>query len=198
MKSLFKFVIKPKNGRYNNEKKIGDKNLLLNTELQNHQYVNRNGFVLSKPINEETDIEIGDEVIVHHNVFRRFYDIRGTEKNSSSYFTEDKYLCALDQVFLYKRNNKWYTPEGYCFVKPLKSIDKFDMDKERPLIGIIKYLDKSLSNKNINYNDLVGFSPCSEYEFIIDGERLYRVHSNSITIKYEYQGNEEEYNPSWV
>ena len=198
MKSLFKFIITPKNGRYNNEKKIGDKNLLLNTELQNHQYVNRNGFVLSKPINEETDIEVGDEVIVHHNVFRRFYDIRGTEKNSSSYFTEDKYLCALDQVFLYKRNNKWYAPEGYCFVKPLKSIDKFDMDKERPLIGVIKYLDKGLSNKNINYNDLVGFSPCSEYEFIIDGERLYRVHSNSITIKYEYQGNEEEYNPSWV
>ena len=129
MKSLFKFVIKPKNGRYNNEKKIGDKNLLLNTELQNHQYVNRNGFVLSKPINEETNIEVGDEVIVHHNVFRRFYDIRGTEKNSSSYFTEDKYLCALDQVFLYKRNNKWYAPEGYCFVKPLKSIDEFDIDK---------------------------------------------------------------------
>ena len=67
MKSLFKFVIEPKNGRYNNEKKIGDKNLLLNTELQNHQYVNRNGFVLSKPVNEETDIEVGDEVIVHHN-----------------------------------------------------------------------------------------------------------------------------------
>jgi len=198
MKSLFKFIIKPKNGRYNNEKKIGDKNLLLNTELQNHQYVNRNGFVLSKPINEETDIEVGDEVIVHHNVFRRFYDVRGTEKNSSSYFTEDKYLCALDQVFLYKRNNKWYAPEGYCFVKPIKSNDVFDNEKEKPLIGVIKYLDKNLSNKNINYNDLVGFSPMSEYEFIIDGERLYRVHSNSITIKYEYQGNEEEYNPSWL
>ena len=53
MKSLFKFIIEPKNGRYNNEKKIGDKNLLLNTEMQNHQYVNRNGYVLSKPINEK-------------------------------------------------------------------------------------------------------------------------------------------------
>ena len=197
MKSLFKFVIKPKNGRYNNEKKIGDKNLLLNTEMQNHQYVNRNGYVLSKPINEKTDIEVGDEVIVHHNIFRRFYDIRGTEKNSSSYFTEDKYFCALDQVFLYKRNNKWYAPEGYCFVKPIKSTDNFDMDKEKPLIGVIKYLEKDLSN-DIKYGDLVGFSPSSEYEFVIDGERLYRVHSNSITIKYEYQGDEEEYNPSWI
>ena len=107
-------------------------------------------------------------------------------------------MCALDQVFLYKRNNKWYAPEGYCFVKPIKSNDIFDNEKEKPLIGVIKYLDKSLSNKNINYNDLVGFSPMSEYEFIIDGERLYRVHSNSITIKYEYQGNEEEYNPRWL
>ena len=198
MKSLHKFVITPKEGRYNNEKKIGDKNLLLNTELQNHQYVNRNGFVVSKPINEKTDIEVGDEVIVHHNVFRRFYDVRGKEKNSMSYFTENKYLCSLDQVFLYKRNNKWYAPEGYSFVKPIKSIEKFDIDKERPLIGVIKYLDQHLTNRNINYNDLVGFSPMSEYEFVIDGERLYRVHSNSITIKYEYQGNEEEYNPSWL
>ena len=197
MKSLFKFVITPKNGRYNNEKKIGDKNLLLNTEMQNHQYVNRNGLVLSNPINEKTDIEVGDEVIVHHNVFRRFYDIRGTEKNGASYFTEDKYLCALDQVFLYKRNDKWYAPNGYCFVKPIKSIDSFDMDKERPLIGIIKYLDRGLSN-DMKHGDLVGFSPNSEYEFVIDGERLYRVHSNSITIKYEHQGNEEEYNPSWI
>ena len=193
MKSLFKFVIEPKNGRYNNEKKIGDKNLLLNTELQNHQYVNRNGFVLSKPINEETDIDVGDEVIVHHNVFRRFYDVRGIEKNSSSYFTEDKYLCALDQVFLYKRNNKWYAPEGYCFVKPIKSIDVFDMDKERPLIGIIKYTDGKFKKE-----ELVGFRPGIECEDFINGERLYRVLNKFITIKYEYQGNEEEYNPSWV
>ena len=27
---------------------------------------------------------------------------------------------------------------------------------------------------------------------------MYRVPTNQITIKYEYQGNEEEYNPSWA
>ncbi len=35
-----------------------------------------------------------------------------------------------------------------------------------------------------------------EYEFNIEGQRLYRVPTNQITIKYEYQGDEEEYNPS--
>ena len=82
------------------------------------------------------------------------------------------------------------------FCKPIKSIDKFSVEKERPLIGIIKYTDNTI--KDIKQNDLVGFTPHSEYEFIIDGERLYRVLTNSISIKYEYQGQEKEYNPSWL
>ena len=40
--------------------------------------------------------------------------------------------------------------------------------------------------------------PSMEYEFIINGERLYRIMNKFITIKYEYQGHEEEYNPSWA
>ena len=52
--------------------------------------------------------------------------------------------------------------------------------------------------KDIYKEDLVGFTPSSEYEFIIDGERMYRVPTNSISIKYERQGNEKEYNPSWA
>ena len=67
------------------------------------------------------------------------------------------------------------------------------MDLEKPLQGIVKYSDGT-----VEVNELVGFRPKSEYEFIIDGERLYRVLSNFITIKYEYQGDEEEYNPSWA
>ena len=60
-------------------------------------------------------------------------------------------------------------------------------------IQLIKYSDGT-----VNVNELIGFTPNSEYEFIVDGERLYRVLSKFITIKYEYQGDEEEYNPSWA
>jgi hypothetical protein len=82
---------------------------------------------------------------------------------------------------------------GFSFVKPLKAINKFNVESERPLIGIVKYSDGKFNKK-----DLVGFRPNSEFEFIINGEKLYRVMNNFITIKYEYQGNEEEYNPSWA
>lgn len=196
MQSIYNFIIKPKNKRYNNTKQVENSELLLNSEISDHRYISRNAIVLSTPILEKGSIKAGDEIIVHHNVFRRWYDMRGIEQNSKSYYKDNKYFITLDQIFLYKRNNKWHAPEGFCFVKPIKSNDILLNEKEVPLRGIIKYVDKKLDN--INKEDLVGFTPESEYEFIIDGERLYRVPTNSISIKYERQGNEEEYNPSWA
>jgi hypothetical protein len=193
MKSVYNFVVTPIGERYNNTKKVGDSELILNTQIFNHQYVNRKASVISTPIIGDTDIQVGDDVIVHHNVFRRWHDIRGVEKNSRSYFNESTYLINKDQIFLYKRYWEWKAPKGYCFVKPLKSIDQFNVEQEKPLQGIVKYSDGT-----VNVNELVGFMPNSEYEFVIGKERLYRVLSNFITIKYEYQGNEEEYNPSWA
>jgi len=195
MRGVFDFIIKPKNKRYDNIKQIDDKELILNSEISDHRYVSRIGVVLSTPKLEDTEIKIGDEVVVHHNVFRRWYDVRGIEQNSRSYWEDNKYFVKSDQIFLYKRNNKWHAPKGYCFIKPIES-NNILLEKEVPLRGIIKYVDKEL--KDINKEDLVGFTPSSEYEFIVNGERLYRVLTNSISIKYERQGNEKEYNPSWA
>jgi len=193
MRSVYNFVVTPKGERYNNIKKVGDSELILNTEIFNHQYINREATVISTPIISDTDIKPGDTVIVHHNVFRRWHNQYGVEKNSRSYFNESTYFISNDQIFLYKRDKEWVAPKGYCFVKPLKAIDQFNIESEKPLQGIVKYSDDTTA-----IGDLVGFKPSSEYEFIVDGERLYRVLSNLITIKYEYQGDEEEYNPSWA
>ena len=193
MKSVYNFVVTPKGDRYNNSKKVDGGELILNTEIYNHQYVNREALVVSTPTAGQTDIKAGDTVIVHHNVFRRWHDVKGKEKNSRSYFNETTYFINHDQIFLYKRKEKWIAPKGYCFVKPLKAVDQFNIESEKPLQGIVKYSDGT-----VEVDDLVGFRPSSQYEFIVDGERLYRVLSNFITIKYEYQGDEEEYNPSWA
>ena len=193
MKSVYNFVVKPKGKRYNNTKDIDGVELILNTDVSNHKHTNREAVVISAPIIGDTNIKPGDTVIVHHNVFRRWYNVKGIEKNSKSYFNETTYFITQDQIFLYKRNDKWIAPKGYCFVKPLKAIDQFNIESEKPLQGVVKYSDST-----VEVGDLVGFRPNSEYEFVVDGERLYRVLSNFITIKYEYQGNEEEYNPSWA
>ena len=192
MKSVYNYVVKPKGGRYNNSKKVGDKDLILNTEVYNHQYTNRQAEVISTPLISYSNIKPGNIIIVHHNVFRRWHNVKGIEKNSKSYFNKNTYIISQDQIFAYY-DKQWKPMPGYCFVKPIKSFDKFNVDQEQPLMGIIEYADKGF-----NKGDLIGFRPSSEYEFVIDGQKLYRVLSKFITIKYEYQGHEETYNPSWA
>jgi hypothetical protein len=196
MRALYDFIIEPVGERYNNKKNIEDNELILNTELHNHNYSNRVGKVIAVPSEIKTDIEVGDKVIVHHNVFRRFKDIRGVEKNSKSYYKDNIYFADDGQVYAYKRHNKWMCREGFNFVKPVKETKMFSTDFEKEGIGILYSKDPEL--KVLSEGDLVGFKPGAEYEFVIDKDRVYRVPTKSITIKYEHQGNEEEYNPSWT
>lgn len=197
MKHLHAYMVTPINGRYTNNKKIGEKELILNTTIENHKFINRKGIIKETPINNSI-LRTGDEVIVHHNTFRRFYNVRGQAKDSSNHFDNNNFFVYIDQIFLYKRNNKWLTPPGYCFVKPIKNNDLLSEAKEKPLTGVLKYLGSDLKSFNLNNEDIVGFTPNSEYEFLIDGERLYRIPINSISIKYERAGTEVEYNPSWL
>jgi hypothetical protein len=194
MKSVYGFVVKPDGERYNNKINVGEKELILNSEIYSHQFVNRKAKVVSVPIeSDDLGIKPGDTIIIHHNVFRRWNNVKGIEKNSRSFFKDDLYIINEDQIFLRKHKNNWIAPKGFCFVKPIKSTDDYDNDVEDKTRGIVKYTDGS-----VDVDQLVGFEPFSKYEFVIDGEKLYRVYSKFITIKYEYQGNEEAYNPSWA
>ena len=193
MKPLYDYVIKPLGNRYNNSIEVeGGKSLILNTEIFNHGYINRKAIIISTPIDNVHNLQEGQEIIVHHNVFRRWSNVKGIEKNSRGFLKEDEYLVNPDQIYMYKALD-WKCINGYTFVKPLKNKDKFSVEVERPLVGIVKYSDGTFLP-----TQLVGFRPSSEFEFTIDGERLYRVMNNFITIEYEYQGDEEEYNPSWA
>tara|TARA_Y100000389_G_C17409506_1_gene490057 strand:- start:121 stop:720 length:600 start_codon:yes stop_codon:yes gene_type:complete len=189
---VFDFIIKPFGERYNNSVKFGDHELILNTEVFNHQHVNRIGVIHKTPLYNPLGLNKGDKVIVHHNVFRRWHNVKGIEKNSRSFMNEDEYLVSQDQIYMYK-DAEWNAMPGYTFLKPIKAKDKYSLTPERPLVGVVKYSDGRFLP-----TQLVGFSPDDEYEFIVDGERLYRVMNKYINIEYEYQGDEEEYNPSWA
>ncbi len=198
MKSIYRFLIKPKEERYNNTIELNGQELIINTRIETFESVSKNAIVEIVPEAFKTKIKPGDEVIVHHNVFRRFYDMKGKEKNSASFFKDDLFFCDIEQIYLYKSNDSWKTNLNYCFVKPLKNDDKMTLEKEKPLKGIIKYGNDKLSSSGIKSGDLITFTPNSEFEFIIEGERLYCMKSNDIAIRHERKGNEEEYNPSWA
>jgi len=193
MKSIHGFLVEPVGNRYNNVKQLGEKELVLNTDIFNHKYINRQARVVSVPINNDTNIKNGDEIIIHHNVFRRWYNQRGTEKNSSSFISENLYNIYTDQIYAVRSDNNWKPLNGYVFLQPLKNNDDFSLEQEE-FIGQVVY-----GNETYKKNDILGFVHSgARYEFVIDGKKLYKVNLNQITIKYEYQGNEETYNPSWA
>jgi co-chaperonin GroES (HSP10) len=198
MKSLYDFIVKPLGDRYENEIKLGDKTLVLNTKIENWKAVNNLAVVIETPKAFKTDIKKGDIIVVHQNVFRVFYDMKGVKKNSRSYFKDGLYFCAIDQIYLYKNIGDWKSFGDRCFVMPLKNKQSLSLDKEQKLIGILKYGNSSLEALKINPGDVVGFTPNSEWDFIVDDQRVYCMKSNDIVIKYEHEGNEEEYNPSWA
>jgi len=198
MKSLFDFIVKPIGNRYDNEIKVGDKSLIINTKIESFKSVSNRAIVVETPLAFKSNIKKGDTVIIHHNVFRRFYDIRGNQKDSRSKFIDGNFFVNPDQIYLYKSNSEWMAFGNRCFISPIVDSDDMTVEKERKLIGILKYGNSSLEAVEINPGDLVGYTPNGEFEFIIDGERLYCMKSNDIVIKYEYQGNEKTYNPSWA
>jgi len=198
MKSIDCFIVKPFKERYDNKVIVDGKELITNASIEDYKSISKKAIVVSTPMSFKSNISEGDIVIIHHNIFRRFYDIKGKEKNGSLYFKDNMYFCDPSQIYMYKKQDGWNTNMEYCFVSPIKETSDFSLEKERKHIGILKYGNKSLEELKIAPGDLVGYKPYGEFEFVIDGERLYCMKSNDIVIKYEYKGNEEKYNPSWA
>jgi hypothetical protein len=197
MKALYDFIVKPVGDRYANKIKIGDSELVLNANIENHKFVNVIAKVISTPANLDTNIKAGDLLLVHHNVFRRFYDIRGNEKNSRSYFKDGKYFVSLDQIFMYN-NNSWKAFGNRCFVKPLQSDNTFLTDSRKKNYGVLIYGNEELNKLNVSEGDIVNYKNKREFEFLINDQLLYCMKSNDILINHGQQRNEKEYNPSWA
>ena len=197
MKALYDFIVEPVGDRYANKIKIGDSELVLNANIENHKFVNVIAKVISTPVNLDTNIKAGNLLLVHHNVFRRFYDIRGTEKNSRSYFKDNKYFVSLDQIFMYN-DNGWKAFGNRCFVKPLQSDNTFLTDSRKKNYGVLIYGNEELNKLNVSEGDIVNYKNKREFEFLISEQLLYCMKSNDILINHGQQRNEKEYNPSWT
>ena len=123
-------------------------------------------------------IQVGDRVIAHHNIFRRWYDVRGKERNGGNYIDEGLYYVNDSQVYAYDNGDGWKALPGYSFVEPIaEKFGEWDTGYELPLVGHIRYGHDQVG---LEEGSLVGFSPGSEFEFNIEGKKLYRILLNDI------------------
>lgn len=186
MQSPFYFITKPISGkRYNNTKEIGGIELIISTSEEDHRFSNREAEVIEVPIDYNGPIKIGDKLLVHHNVFKFYNDMKGRRKSGKSFFKEDIFLIDDEQFFMYHNETGWHAHDRYCFVQPIKPEESFIYKpiEEEPLMGIMRYPNKALMDSGVKPGDKVCFKPDSEYEFIVDDEKLYRIYDHQITIK---------------
>ena len=187
MRALYEFIVSTDN-RYNNKKDIDGKELIINTEIteRDAQFVNRVADVLAIPAAITTPIKVGDQIIVHHNVFRTWYNQRGELSDGSGFLGDGQFSVHIDQIFAYKKDKEWISAPGFLFVSPIKDEGDptnilVDVLGERPLTGLI-----AINNplQDVCVGDTVGFTPDSEYEFQIDEKKLYRIRECDLTIVY--------------
>ena len=186
MKSPYCFIATPKDGvRYDNMSKYGDGNLIKSTSQEDHLSTNRHAIVKALPINYNGDIKVGDTIIVHHNVFRKYYDMKGKEQSGPCHFKDNIYIIEPDQIYLYGKEGDWKAHQAYCFVKPVQKKQNIllSLKTEEELVGELVYINKYLAALGLKKGDNVLFLPDSEYEFNIDGDKLYRMRNKNITVK---------------
>jgi hypothetical protein len=186
MKSPFYFMAKPLKGkRYDNTKDIGGVEFIVSTSEEDHKFSNRYAEVVETPLGYSGPIAPGDTLLVHHNAFKFYNDIKGNRKSGHSFFREDMFLIEPDQFFMYKKGDTWYSYDRYCFVKPMPVTESYIKKpfSEEPLMGIMKYPNEYLKSQGVEAGDPVCFAPDTEYEFTVDGEKLYRIYDHQITIK---------------
>lgn len=179
MRSPFQFIISPKGKRYDNSKEINGTTFITNTSIEDAKDVNRTGVVIDTPINYKGVIEKGDEVIIHHNIFREYYDIKGNIKYSKSHFQDDLFLVFADSIYLYKKS-KWICNNQSIFIKPIEQYNEIKFIKEKAyLSGEVYY-----PNGEFKKGEHVSFTPESEYEITVDGVKLYKMRLSDICLKF--------------
>lgn len=183
MKSIYQFIVEPKNNRrYDNIKNIGGIDFITSTSEEDVATSNRQAIVIETPLDYSGPIEKGDTLLVHHNVFKFYNDMKGRRRSGKSFLKDNLFFLDLDQFFAYKKGDTWYGYDKYCFVKSIPPVDSYifkPLSKE-PLMGEMVILNDTLKNKGVKVGDKVCYKPYQEYEFVIDDTTLYRMYDHSI------------------
>jgi len=173
MKSPIFFIVKPKgDSQYVNSNNY----FVKNTSIEEAKDVNRIGVVHAVPEVFKTVVNIGDEIILHHNTFRITFNQQGLPVHSNNYISDNLYFVYPEMVYMViKPSGEKISLDPFLFVEPL-----VEEGADVPNIATVVYGNKFTEENGIKVGDRVVLKDYSNYEFNFYDERLYRVRSNQI------------------
>lgn len=171
--------------RYNNTKEIAGVQVEVSSSIEDYTVTNRIGVVEAIPDWYKGEVKKGFHVVVHHNVFRIYYGMQGGQKSAWNYYKDNIFLLENEQLFLYKDPEKgeWKAPDPFVFLSPVPRLESHDIARigiEEDHLGVVAYAHP---NAPISPGDTVYFRPDMEYEFNIDGQKLYKMNSRNVCLK---------------
>lgn len=162
----------------------------VNTTIEKVSAINRIGKVISAP--EHTELEVGDDVVVHHNIVRLRKNGNGKTLPPDYLIKDNLYFVPVTEAFMYRRNGEWYSMSPYCFVKPIKyqqeetdgwlrgTMSAMSHKGYVKNTGVLDIPNKEQLENGLSKGDTILFSDYSEYEFIIDDELFYKMSTKDI------------------
>lgn len=179
MRSPHSFIVRPKEARYKRAVDVGNgKRLEVTASIENAKDVDKRAVVVATPLIYDGPIREGDEVIIHHNIFRNYYNSKGKLTYTRAYLYDDLFYAADFEVFMYNRDGRWMPHGGYTFVSPIWEGSGEIERKQRHLGEVVA------SNVHPE-GQVVGFTPESEYNISIQrGIELYRMRDEDICLYY--------------
>ena len=186
--STLNYLIVELDKAYDNEVDLGDnKTLIVNSTIESIESIVRVAKVVESPsfviINE------GDDIIAHHNIFRKKNDVNGNQTKGDYYLGGGKYFVPLTEVFMYDSGLGWNALDPFVFIKPipfkedetalLSGLEKDYKGMEHQK-GIVAFNNKALRAQGLETGCKVSFSKYSEHEFKIEGEIYYKMKTKDI------------------
>lgn len=184
LQSINRFLIKPIDGKqYLNTVKSGQTEIIVTTSIENHEDVQRYAEVISLPMCYQGNIQVGDVVIVQHNIFRIVVNDWGIAMQSNNHINDECFWITEDLIYLIIRNGIKIATDNYVFVEPIITETKWEGTKIAKHIGILRFPNDVLKNQNLNDGDKVVFYKNSEYEFKIDNKIMYMMRNKRLLAK---------------
>ena len=188
MKPIKNLVFTKREKRENDEIKVGDETLLIDTSYDPMNWVNQKAEVYSVPdkldawMNTEVELEPGDTVYTHHfiNDEQHALNVDGMELS----------YMAYNQLFARVRNGKIHMVNDFVLVEPIRETeDEIKTDSGLYLkaneeiktnIGILRYVNSDTKHIGAKVGDKVYFENNADYEMDIEGEKLFRMKNNDL------------------
>jgi len=183
LQNAFKFIVSPIGRQYNDTKKVGDVELIICNSIENGIDVNRLAKVNSLPEHYKGNIQVGDTIVIGHNVFRISYDHKGLIQESDWHIKDNLFAISRDLIYAIIKNDEFIPTDDNVFVSPIIKQDFWRGDIEAENVGLAKYVNDDLKKAGVENGSKIAFKQGSKYIFEINGEKLFVMKNRRIVAK---------------